>query len=57
MVENFTAEISSVERFMVEKSGVEKIMVESPRLKLGFGVEKSGVELSFNRVNYFRKKH
>ena len=57
MVEKFTAEISSVERFMVEKSVVEKIMVESPRLKLGLGVEKSGVELSFNRVNYFRKKH
>ena len=38
-----------VEIFMVEKSGVEKFIVErSPGLKQG--VEKSGVEMSFNQL-------
>ena len=62
-------EKSGVEKFMVEKSGVEKsgvgkFMVESPGLKglgLKLGVEKSGVEMSFNHLyilfpsNYSKK--
>ena len=55
-------EKSGVEKFMVEKSGVEKsgvgkFMVESPGLKglgLKLGVEKSGVEMSFNHFRSLR---
>ena len=60
MVEKSEVEKSGVGKFMVEKSwvgksGVGKFMVESPGLKglgLKFGVEKSGVEMSFNRHFY-----
>ena len=37
-----------VQRFMVEKSGAEKFGLKGPGLMLG--VEKSGVEMSFNRL-------
>ena len=54
-------EMSGVEKFMVEKSGVEKFLfdlglkswLKCPGLKclgLMLGVEKSGVEMSFNHV-------
>ena len=43
MVQKFMVEKSGIEKFMVEKSGVEE-----PGLKLG--VEKCGVEMSFNWV-------
>ena len=60
MVQKFMVEKSGVEKFMVEKSGVEKFLfalglkrswLKSPGLKglgLKLGVEKSGVDMSFN---------
>ena len=47
-----------VEKSGVVKSGVGKFMVESTRLKglgLKLGVEKSGVEMSFNHQQYISK--
>ena len=39
---------------MVEKSGVE---ILTQNLGLRLGVEKFGVEMSFNRAKYFLKSH
>ena len=56
-VEKFMIEMSEVDKFMVKKSGVEKFFLalglKCPVLKLG--VVKSGVEMSFNNENCFRK--
>ena len=45
---DFVVEKSRVGKFMVEKSGVENPKVEA----WGWGVEKSGVEMSFNLLAY-----